>query len=140
MRTLVVSIAFFAATAASHVAHADEPMFAAMRREVFAPLNLTAEQKSQLKALYQASKAQAQTLRSQVRDTGQALAAALTGDASDAQLVDLHQKFDAARAALTDFRFQGILKVRQMLTPEQRGHFNDLFLAFVQNHRGHHGQ
>src|SRR5690349_4854644 len=112
MRTMTLCLlTLCAAMSLPTVASAHESYLAAMSREVFAPLGLTSDQKTALKELYKQKMERGRALRTEMWNAGHDLAAALTTDTSDDKLNALHQRYDKARDAIADYRFQGLLEV-----------------------------
>lgn len=90
------------------------------RHQWMEKLNLTAEQKKKIGQIRdeqrEAIKAAAEQLRAEhgkMRDMMQ-------GDADDAQLREQHGKVRALRAAVGEAWFEALLKIRAVLTPDQR--------------------
>jgi protein CpxP len=133
MRNLLVVLAL---TLVSLPAVAQESRRAAMRREVFAKLDLSADQKQALRQLYDKMKPHDEELRHQLDETRHALATAMVGTESDQTLTALHDKLATAREAYAADRFQGLVEIRKILRPDQRSHFGQLYLEFRQSQAG----
>jgi Spy/CpxP family protein refolding chaperone len=110
-------------------AHADTRR-AAMRREVFDKLDLSADQKRGLVALHERRQEKEAALAHQLEDAKHALAEALVGEGPDASLTALHERLGQAREAVAAYRFDGLLEVRKLLRPDQRRRFGELYLEF----------
>jgi periplasmic protein CpxP/Spy len=83
-------------------------------------LNLSADQKAQIKQIRDQEKSASQSLRQQMRTAFEKQQSLMTGNASDDQLRQQHREAQALRQQAEDRRFDTMLKIRQVLTPEQR--------------------
>lgn len=83
-------------------------------------LNLTPEQQAQIKTIRDQERAASEGLRQEARTARQQLRTLLSGNASDAQIRQQHQKVQQLGQQLRERRFDTMLKVRAVLTPEQR--------------------
>jgi len=119
-----------AATAATEAGPANGPR--AELHRIFAQLNLSADQKAQLKALRQQKMSEDKSARHELREAKHAfaLALALTGDASDDAIRSAHEALAKKREADATVRFEGLLEVRRILTPEQRKKFGELYIGY----------
>lgn len=101
-------------------------------KEMAAELNLTADQKAKMKEINKDRREVLQPKRKAMREAKEALEASLKGaDSTDT----VKQKFAALQKAQSNFataRFDKVLAVREVLTPEQRAKFKGL------NAGGHH--
>ncbi len=94
-------------------------------------LNLTDEQKNKIKELRKASGEANKETRNALKEGRKALEEAM----GDAKKADLLAKFDSLaglRAKLSRARFEMMLSVREILTPEQRQKFR----SFMESHKG----
>lgn len=91
-----------------------------------AELNLTPEQETQIRAIYEEAKTESADERQELQAAYTAMKSALAGDASDAQLRQQHETIQDLRGELGDLAFETLLEVRQELTPEQRERFAEL--------------
>jgi len=97
-------------------------------RAIFAQLNLTAEQKTQLKQIHEANRQQLGDLMRQQHDARSQFKTMLAGDtASDADLRTLQQTIAQRRETIATQRLEGLLQIRHILTPEQRQQFLALY-------------
>lgn len=99
-------------------------------------LNLTPDQETQIRTIFEAAKADTADEREELRAARQELQALLAGDASESALRQQHGVIQDLRAELSDRRFEGILDVREVLTPEQRDRFVELSAERRQRRRG----
>lgn len=96
-------------------------------------LDLTQEQKDKLKEMRGSKKGEMKALREKKRAMHKKVQEAMGGDASEATLRSLHTEAQALERQMADLRFEQILAVRKVLTPEQRKKFSELH----QDRRGH---
>jgi Spy/CpxP family protein refolding chaperone len=96
-------------------------------KEVRKKLGLTAEQDKRLGEHKKAHWAESRRLREEKRGKREALRAALEDPAMDpAKVRALNEELKALEAKASDHRLEGILKVREILTPEQFKKFHEL--------------
>ncbi len=101
-------------------------------------LDLTSEQKTKLKEIRQGGKDQMKALRQAAKDSREALKTALAGTADDASLSKLFADSQSKHQAMIAQGFQQLLKVRAILTPEQRSKVK-LLMDERRSHRGRKG-
>lgn len=89
-------------------------------------LNLSDEQMQQLRAIRQKYRPQMQQLAERIRATGEDLRAMMQGDASDTALRMKHKEMANLRQQMGDLRFESMLAMRNVLTPQQRQEFAQL--------------
>lgn len=89
-------------------------------------LNLTAEQKTKIASLRSAKKEKLTALREKQKNAKEALEKAMEASASDADLKKAHQELQAVKRELADERFDSLLSIRSVLTPEQRAKMKEL--------------
>jgi periplasmic protein CpxP/Spy len=83
-------------------------------------LNLSADQKAQIQQIRDQERTSSQSLRQQMKAAFEKQQSLMTGNASDDQLRQQHREVQALRQQAEDRRFDTMLKIRQVLTPEQR--------------------
>ena len=87
-------------------------------------LNLTEEQKPKVKAIREESKAGKEALKEKAKAARQKLKEAIRADKSDAShdntLRQLYGEVKKIQSQMHDARFEALLKIRKVLTPEQR--------------------
>jgi Spy/CpxP family protein refolding chaperone len=83
-------------------------------------LNLTTEQQAQIKAIRDQEKTASQGLRQQMKTAREKLGTLMAGNADDGQLRQQHAQVQQLSQQLSDRRFDTMLKIRNVLTPEQR--------------------
>jgi periplasmic protein CpxP/Spy len=83
-------------------------------------LNLSASQKAQIKQIRDQEKTSSVSSRQQMKAAFDKQESLMTGNASDEQLRQQHREVQALRQQAEDRRFDTMLKIRQVLTPEQR--------------------
>jgi len=84
-------------------------------------LNLTAEQREQIRMIRDQNRAERATINQRVRETNRALEAALDSDNPDQSVLEQRiQEVSAAQAEAMRMRIKTEVKIRQVLTSEQR--------------------
>lgn len=83
-------------------------------------LNLTPEQSEQIKAIKEQSKTQTQALMQQMQTSREEMRSLLASDSSPEQLREQHQTVQNLHQELSTNRFETMLEMREVLTPEQR--------------------
>lgn len=86
-------------------------------------LNLTEAQKQQLHEIRESYRDKMSADRQAMRDAKTKLREALQSDASEADLRNQYMTIQALKKDLSTTRFEKILAIRQILTPEQRKKF-----------------
>lgn len=99
------------------------------------PLNLSDEQSQQIEAIKKQSSTDNETLHQEMQANHETMKSLLTGEASVEQLREQHQKMQALRQQLDDNRFETMLQIRAVLTPEQRTQMAEL-MAQKRERRG----
>lgn len=89
-------------------------------------LNLSDEQKEQMKALRGDSKNNRKEKRKEIKELKAKLDSLFITDAKDSELIAIHKKIMAIKAEQGESRFEGLLKKRAILTVEQRKKFIEL--------------
>lgn len=95
-------------------------------------LDLTSEQSEQIEAIQEQSETENQALFEQLQTNRQQMQSLLTSDAARQQLQANHQQEQNLRQELSNNRFETMLEIREVLTPEQRTQMAEL----VSQHRG----
>ncbi len=104
-------------------------------------LNLTPEQKAQMKEIRAKYKENLQKLRIEKKDARIMLRAALKTSASESKLKQMFADLQKKKQTFAKARFEKILAIRSILTPEQRQKFNGLKgkgWHHKRNGKGHH--
>ena len=104
-------------------------------KKVLEQLNLTPEQSQQIEAIHERFHSDNETLFQQMRTNHQQLRSLLASDASEEQLRQQHQNIQGLRQQLGNNRFETMLQVREILTPEQRTQMAEL----MEQKRGRRG-
>jgi Spy/CpxP family protein refolding chaperone len=90
-------------------------------------LNLTEEQAKKVLELRQSNGQEKRKLKEQVRQLGKAFKDSQDNEnTSNDELINRFQAFQKARADLQQERFNSMLEMRSILTPNQRKQFNEL--------------
>jgi periplasmic protein CpxP/Spy len=96
-------------------------------------LNLSTDQKAQIKQIRDQERSASEGLRQQMKAAAEKQKSLMTGNATDDQLRQQHREIQALRQQVSERRFDTMLKIRQVLTPEQRVKAAQL----MQERRGH---
>lgn len=97
-------------------------------------LNLSAEQKEQLTAIKEKYHDDMKKHKQAMKASRESLQAALKTDASDASLRKQFKAMQEQRAQFASLRFEKVLAIRAILTPDQRKKFEGM----RRHHRHHH--
>jgi Spy/CpxP family protein refolding chaperone len=89
-------------------------------------LNLSNPQMEQLSSIRQKYRSQMEQVREKMKAKGQELSQMIQGNASENDLRNKHQEMSVLRREMEDLRFESMLEVRKVLTPEQRQQFAQL--------------
>jgi periplasmic protein CpxP/Spy len=104
-------------------------------RGLMKDLNLSAEQRQKIKEIRESSRSKNQSLKESMKTQREALKSALKdSNSSNAQLKSLFEAIQGTRKTLAASRFESMLAVREILTPEQRALMAEKREAF-----GEHG-
>ena len=94
--------------------------------KILKQLDLTSEQKDQFKKFRQENKTNRKAKREQIKSLRAEMKKSFQSDASESSLRTLHAKLKGLRSQMADSRFNKMLKIRSVLTPEQRTKFYQL--------------
>lgn len=83
-------------------------------------LDLTSEQSQQIEAIQEQLSSENEALWQQMEDNRQQMETLLSNNASNEELRQRYQQLQSLRQQLSDNRFENMLQVRDVLTPEQR--------------------
>lgn len=87
---------------------------------MFEQLNLSAEQQQQIESIHQEAKTSSEGLRQQLRAATEQMRSLQANNASADELRQQHQKIQQYHQQMANQRFEAMLEVNQVLTPEQR--------------------
>lgn len=90
------------------------------RRSLFDALDLTSEQQQQVQSIRSEYQPEAQSLQQELNQHRQELINLIDSDASESKIRSAHQKVMNKRQELGNLRFDSLLEIRKVLTPEQR--------------------
>lgn len=111
------------------------------RREQFRQdLNLTPEQTTEIDQIWEQGKQAKQDKREEFRAAREKMKTLMAGDASEDELRAQHQTLQALRQEMGEARFENKLKIRQVLTPEQRTKMVELKQQSKGRRGRHHGR
>ena len=97
-------------------------------------LDLTPEQSQQIEAIQEESRTVAEDLEQQMRSQREDMKSLMTSDASAEELRAQHREAQSLRQELGNNRFETMISIREVLTPEQRAEMAEL----MEQHRGRH--
>ena len=89
-------------------------------------LGLSKDQTNQLKVIREKNKGALEAKQKSVKANDEQLGEAMRKDTPDADLKKLFESVQDAKRALAEARFDKMLEVRKILTPEQRQKFKEL--------------
>jgi len=95
-------------------------------------LNLTSEQSQQIEAIKERSQTNMEGLREQAKVQKEEMQTLLASDASTEEIREQQQEAQNLRQQLDSNRFETMLEIREILTPEQRARM----LELRESHRG----
>ena len=102
------------------------------RMERLMELDLTPEQSEQIETIQQQSQADTEPLRQESQQAHAQMHSLLAENANSDELRQQHQQIQTLHQQLGNQRFETMLQVREILTPEQRSQMAEL----IQQHRG----
>jgi len=83
-------------------------------------LDLSDQQMARIREIYQQSRGETSSLRQQLREERERMYSLLTSDVGSDQILQIHQQVQSLQQELENQRFEAMLEVREVLTPEQR--------------------
>ncbi len=89
-------------------------------------LDLSEEQAEQIRTIREEARAENEDLRTQVQQAREQMRSLLDSDASNAELEQQHERMQALHQQMGDRRFQTMLQIREVLTPEQQQQLAEL--------------
>ena len=105
---------------AQHMRHGKRGERSDRLNKMLQQLDLSSGQSEQIEAIKEQSKTSGEALHEQMQTQHQEMRSLLNSDATSAQLTQQHQQLQDLRQQLGDRRFETMLQVREILTPEQR--------------------
>lgn len=99
----------------------DGPLHKALKK-----LDLTAEQQAKLKEIRVGQKDKIEAAHEKMKAARESLEHSLDNNASDTDIRKKHNDLQAARTQMEGLRFESLLQIRAILTPEQRKKFQDM--------------
>ena len=104
-------------------------------KKILEQLNLTPEQSQKIDAIHEQFHSDKESLFEEMRTNHQEMRSLFASDASSQELRKQHQKIQDLHQQLGNNRFETMLQVREILTPEQRSQLAEL----MKQHRGKRG-
>lgn len=95
-------------------------------------LDLTPEQSTQVNTIQEESKQTAETLKQQMRSQHEKMKSLLVSEANEAEIRTQYQETQKLHQQLSNNRFETILKLREVLSTEQKAKLTEL----MEKHRG----
>lgn len=92
----------------------------------FQQLDLTTEQSQQIQAIFQQSKTENESLRQQMEAAREQMESLMSGNATADQLRQQHNTMQNLHQQLDNRRFETMLQIREILTPQQRARLAEL--------------
>lgn len=111
---------------AQHMKHGKRGNRGEGMNKILQQLDLTSEQSQQIEAIQEQSKTAGETLHEQMQTQKQQMRSLFDSDATPEQLTQQHQQLQNLRQQFGDNRFETMLQVREILTPEQRAEMAEL--------------
>lgn len=109
-------------------------------RRALRGLDLTAEQKAKLAELRKSQTTDFKALREKARAARIELRSKLQSDASDQELRTAHATVQSSMKAVGEARFEKILAIRKILTPEQRAKFKAMHEGRMKRFESNHDE
>ncbi|WP_072623154.1 Spy/CpxP family protein refolding chaperone [Spirulina major] len=89
-------------------------------------LGLSDAQRSEIEAIHSQAKADSEAMRTQMQAAHEQMQTLMASDATDAALRQRHDQMQALHQEMGDRRFETMLAIRNVLTPEQRAQMQEL--------------
>lgn len=96
------------------------------RGNLMEELDLTATQRNQLQSIRSEYQPRLMEQKEALEDAYETLRDMMTDDASTSAVRRQHQQVQALRQEMSDLRFESMLEMREVLTPDQREEFAEL--------------
>ncbi|MDY7015727.1 MAG: Spy/CpxP family protein refolding chaperone [Cyanobacteriota bacterium] len=96
------------------------------RGERLQQLNLTPEQTEQIRAIKEQARSANEGLREQMQSAREQMQSLMAGNASADRLRQQHNTIQTLHQQMSDRRFDTMLQVREILTPEQRAQLAEM--------------
>lgn len=103
-------------------------------------LNLSAEQKEKIKKIREENRDQMKKMREKMHAKMQEFRSKMASDASDGDIKEAHEEMQEMHEDMAEARLEKMLKVRAVLTPEQRKKFMALQEKKMKHMMGKHGK
>lgn len=102
-------------------------------------LDLSPEQSEQVKAIQEESKATAAEIAQQLRSQREEMKSLMASDANAEEIRTQYQTVRSLHQRMGDNRFETMLEIREVLTPEQRAEMTELIEQRQERGRGFRG-
>lgn len=110
------------------------------KMELMEKLNLTIEQQQKMQSIRRKYQPQMDSLRLEMRTEKEKLRQMMTNNDSSDNLRQQHQKVASLNQKMSDLRFQIMLEMREVLTPEQRQQWSNMMTEKRANWQGGRGR
>lgn len=102
-------------------------------------LNLSQDQQQRMAAIRQRYQSQLQPIQEQVQTVRTEMRSMMSGTATNDEIRAKHQEMRQLRQEIGNLRFESLLEMREVLTPEQRNQFGELMENRYQGYRQRRG-
>lgn len=107
--------------------------------KVMKELNLSKDQKKQMKALKKGKKESMKAQRTKMKELRKSMHEAMKNNASESDLRGKHKALHDAKRSMADARLENMLAVRKILNDEQRKKFHELKAKQWEGRKGKRG-
>ncbi len=98
------------------------------RQELQRELNLTSEQSEKIREIHEEAKEDLKDLHQKLKEEREEMRSLLASNANTNRLRQQHEKIQVLKERFDDQRFETMLDVREILTPDQRSQMSELML------------
>ncbi|SMF63343.1 Spy/CpxP family protein refolding chaperone [Pseudobacteriovorax antillogorgiicola] len=106
-------------------------------KEMMSQLDLSEEQRTKIKDIRQSSRDEHKETRKTLKETRRSFEELLGSDAAESEIRKAHETLQGLKAKMAEKRFENMMAIRAILTPEQRKKFHELRPKKGRHHRNH---